>query len=134
TGELAHVTTSGSNYANGVSGPVTVSMQYDVMDRKVSMSDPDKGNWVYAYNAFGELVEQINGRGQRTEIVYDRNGRIVSRTDVDSDGATILSQAHWSYDSAYGYSHLGKLIAVTSTSRQAGSEEVYWELNAYDGM
>ena len=39
----------------GVSDAVT-TMGYDLVGRRTSMSDPDRGAWNYAYNAFGELI------------------------------------------------------------------------------
>lgn len=134
TGELRQVTTHGADYASGVSGPVTVSMQYDVLGRKIAMSDPDKGDWTYAYNAFGELVEQTDGRGQRSELAYDRNGRMTSRTDYAGNGTSVLGTTNWAYDAHNGSVHPGKLIWIDHASYAKGVLEPYQQLNLYDDL
>ena len=73
-----------------------VTLGYDVLGRKTSMSDPDMGDWSYQYNAFGELREQTDAKGQVTVMAYDSLGRLESRTDKESDGTT-AQVSSWSY-------------------------------------
>ena len=37
-------------------------MTYDKAGRKLTMSDPDMGNWNYSYNALGNLTTQTDAR------------------------------------------------------------------------
>lgn len=39
------------------------------------MTDPDKREWNYTYNAFGELYTQNTARGHTFTFNYDRLGR-----------------------------------------------------------
>jgi len=59
----------------------STTLVYDKLGRKTSMSDPDKGNWSYVYNGFGELIEQTDAKGQKSVLGYDVRGRMVSRID-----------------------------------------------------
>ena len=84
----------------------TVELAYDIFGRKMSMSDPDMGNWSYDYNAFGELVTQTNANGQTTTLDYDTLGRLEYRSEPEGD-------TNWYYDDANG-AGIGKLSEVVS--------------------
>ncbi|POP51522.1 FG-GAP-like repeat-containing protein [Zhongshania marina] len=66
--------------------PVTLSpattISYDVLGRKSSMDDPDKGVWSYTYNGLGQLITQTNALGKTTCSAYDKLGRKVKRIDA----------------------------------------------------
>ncbi|NJM40403.1 MAG: hypothetical protein HC853_06375, partial [Anaerolineae bacterium] len=49
---------------------------YDVLNRKIAMSDPDMGDWQYAYDRAGNLVWQGDAKGQAQRFVYDPLGRL----------------------------------------------------------
>jgi RHS repeat-associated protein len=120
--------------------PITVQMCYDALGRKVAMHDPDKGGfvgnasltcdqvvganpkkagwWYYSYNAFGELVEQTDPKGQKIKNYYDQMGRMIGRTDYLASGA-IESFSQWFYEGGVGThnpSINGKLTAVVMNS------------------
>jgi len=50
------------------------------------MTDPDKGRWRYAYNAFGELVEQIDANNTTSTLRYDEHGRRLERIEESARG------------------------------------------------
>ena len=75
----------------------TTHLQYDYLGRKIAMSDPDKGEWEYKYNAFGELVWQKDAKGQVVTQNYDGLGRMLTRVDYKADGA-VENSTHWYYD------------------------------------
>ena len=114
-GNLATTTQGGP----GVSDAVT-SMEYDLVGRKISTSDPNMGAWSYAYNAFGELVEQTTATGDCTRIAYDRLGRLTRRIDYQKNSSagptavcgdsdfTERSDSGWVYDDV-ATNGLGKL-------------------------
>ncbi len=80
-------------------GTVTTTLEYDRLGRKTAMSDPDKGNWEYKYNAFGELIWQKDGKGQVVQTSYDKLGRVVSRTDYTNASEAMVEQyTRWYYD------------------------------------
>jgi len=82
-------------------GTITTEIVYDRLNRKVSMIDPDKGTWSYKYNAFGELLEQTDGKGQVVKNTYDILGRLKTRTDFASASNTSVEQhTRWYFDGA----------------------------------
>ena len=71
-------------------GGSTTTLTYDGAGRKISMSDPDMGNWTYTYDALGNLTRQKDARGKRICLYYDLLNRLTAkqyRTD-DSCPAT----------------------------------------------
>lgn len=94
-GNLTKSTQGGPSVTSVIS-----TMGYDLLGRKTSMSDADMGNWSYEYNAFGELIRQTTGTGDRTEIGYDRLGRMVQRVDYENGVTDPASDSGWVYDTA----------------------------------
>lgn len=89
-----------------------VIMSYDDRGRKITMSDPDMGNWQYRYNVLGELVGQTDGKAQISSMTYDELGRIKTKVEPD-----LTSQ--WTYDTcAYGK---GKLCSSSSSNGHSRS-------------
>lgn len=75
------------------------SLSYDTLGRKIGMTDPDKGSWVYKYNALGNLVWQRDGKGQVVTQSYDKLGRLMGRTDYLA-GGEVENHTSWYFDSA----------------------------------
>jgi len=79
---------------------------FDDYGHKIQMDDLDKGVWQYAYNAFGELVEQKSKQNNVDKVstfTFDSLGR--KDTRLDSDGFT-----KWEYDAAnYGQGKLNRV-------------------------
>ena len=88
----------------------TITLGYDEFGRKISMSDPDMGDWSYRYNAFGQLISQTDAKNQTTTMAYDVLGRMISRTDLaNTDNAKTST---WTYgDNNAPQGSIGKLIA-----------------------
>ena len=126
-----------TNHGNGDVSPSTVRMCYDLLGRKTGMRDPDKGGfdpeadntcpsvpandsdltakagwWLYRYNVFGELTQQLDAKAQRTTQTYDRLGRMTTRMDQRADGTT-EGQTTWVYDTAAN--GLGQLHQVNDS-------------------
>ncbi|MEO5625681.1 MAG: RHS repeat-associated core domain-containing protein [Dokdonella sp.] len=81
---------------------ITTSMRYDRLGRKTSMTDPDKGSWIYDYNALGELILQTDAKGQSRTLAYDALGRAILRTETRLSGGSQVSEpaSAWEYDTA----------------------------------
>lgn len=98
---------------------IETHISFDSMGRKTAMSDPDKGNWQYAYNAFGELSWQKDGNGNVVIQSYDASGRMVTRTDYSHDYYTSLTHSNkightrWYYD---GYTDASPTIRVVNNA------------------
>ena len=61
-------------------GGATVTLAYDTAGRKVSMNDPDMGNWSYSYDALGSMTSQTDARNCTTNLTYDLLGRPLTKT------------------------------------------------------
>ncbi|MBK8186090.1 MAG: RHS repeat-associated core domain-containing protein [Cellvibrio sp.] len=134
-GGLLKATTTALNVL-GQSQSISVRMCYDNLGRKTAMLDPDKGGtraaandatidcgqvlyqragwWTYKYNGFGELMEQADPKGQRTQMHYDKLGRMIGRVDFLANNS-IESFTQWFYEkgvSAQATGINGKLTAV----------------------
>jgi len=94
--------------ASGTPPSIATTFAYDVLGRKVSMTDPDKGAWAYEYYVNGELKKQTDAKGQAIEFQYDLLGRMVSRKDTCGTGSAndgcasgvVQSNVTWIYDTA----------------------------------
>ena len=99
---------------------------YDVLGRKISMSDPDKGDWSYQYNAFGELIEQTNANLQKVENRYDLLGRLVTRTNYTKDN-TVENHSRWYFDGATDSSQATSVNAYGKTTAVIQSANINTE-------
>jgi len=99
-------------------GGVYTALTYDLRGRKIAMSDPDMGNWSYAYDALGQLKRQTDAKGQVSTLAYDKLGRMVNRSEPD-----LVSS--WTYDACT--KGVGKLCT-------AASDNGYSRTLAYDTL
>jgi len=76
------------------SQPVTAT--YDALGRQTQLADPDKGPWSYLNNALGQVVSQVDARGNTTASTFDRLGRPLSRSTT-GNGSTETASFHY-YD------------------------------------
>jgi RHS repeat-associated protein len=122
---------------------VLVRMCYDDFGRKTAMLDPDKGGfkaaagdatlacssvtagragwWTYQYDGFGELISQRDPKGQIINMVYDKLGRMIGRTDILA-GSAIEGFTQWFYEKGVDGSQAsvqGKLTAVVMNTDPA---------------
>ncbi|MEX2964097.1 FG-GAP-like repeat-containing protein, partial [Microbulbifer sp. TYP-18] len=120
-GNLTHTTTVDTQ--QGI--PIKIQVEYDKLGRKNSMVDPDKGQWQYQYNGFGELWRQTDAIGNIQEMHHDALGRIVYREDRTADGS-LEKASRWYYDrdpdcSKVSYA-AGKLVFVAESSAPIASD------------
>ena len=66
-GRLLTVTDPGSNQT---------TFQYDGLGRKTEMTDPDMGTWLYQYDGNGNLTQQTDARGAIIYMHYDALNRV----------------------------------------------------------
>ncbi|WP_160317527.1 RHS repeat-associated core domain-containing protein [Ornatilinea apprima] len=88
-------------------GVGTVAIQYDLGGRKLSMNDPDMGNWSYTYNALGELTVQTDARGCTSNLAYDALGRVTSKTFSGAGYCGDTPTVAYYYD-GQGFTFLGQ--------------------------
>ncbi len=91
-----------------------VSVAYDVLGRKTSMTDPNTGTTTYTYNALDLIATQIDAKNQRTCFGYDALGRQTKRVDNASSTCTGTTQ-NWVYDTkTKGKGQLGSMSGVNT--------------------
>ncbi|WP_404395812.1 SpvB/TcaC N-terminal domain-containing protein [Pseudoalteromonas phenolica] len=79
-------------------GDVLITNTFDLLGRKETSADVDRGNWSYKHNAFGELTKQTDARGVETHIRYDSFGRkirlwhTVPSNEIENEG-----ESNWVY-------------------------------------
>ena len=75
-----------------------VTFIYDGLGRKTSMTDPDMGTWTYEYDDNGNLITQIDAKGQVIKMYYDVLNRIKRKDLPPNDPFTAGSE-----DTTYFY-------------------------------
>lgn len=79
-------------------GDVLITNTFDLLGRKETTNDVDRGNWSYIHNAFSELTQQTDARGVETHIRYDSFGRkirqwhTVPSNEIENEG-----ESNWVY-------------------------------------
>ncbi|WP_420347318.1 RHS repeat-associated core domain-containing protein [Pelagibius sp.] len=128
TDNLSNVTTYAydpfGNLTETDAAGVVTTMTYDVRGLKLTMDDPDMGDWSYDYNALGELVSQTDAKGQVTTMAYDVLGRMTARTDAF--GTVDAVTTTWTYDTAT--KGIGKIHTVSAP------HDSYAEAMTYDSL
>ncbi len=73
-----------------------IETDYDALGRQTSLEDPDKGKWTYLNNALGQVVQQIDAKGNTTLSTFDRLARPLTRSTAEpAKGA--FETALWYY-------------------------------------
>ncbi len=57
----------------------STTLTYDTLGRKITMQDPDMGNWSYAYDGVGNLIYQTDAKAQIIEFSYDALNRLTTK-------------------------------------------------------
>ncbi len=128
-----------------------IEIAFDKLGRKTSMDDPDKGLWHYKYNAFGEMTEQTDAKGQVSDIKYDALGRLESRKVSAPGQSGLLEDSSWTYVSgnnnglgqlqarsdavsgftdSYVYDDLGRVVELNTTI--PGQSQIFSQRISYD--
>lgn len=132
-GNLATVTA-----AVGTALENITTMTYDYTGMKTEMVDPDMGSWSYAYNAAGNLVDQLDARGNRMCFYYDSLNRLETKaatagSSCPASGPTSSSTswlATYSYDVNGVWGANGMLNRIDWKNAQGGPD--HFEQFRYD--
>ncbi len=84
------------------------AVEYDSLNRKVAMDDPDMGNWIYSYDLVGNLVNQTDAKGQLTNFTYNDLNRVISKEYPQSTTPTVA----YTYDDLLVPYSKGRLTKV----------------------
>lgn len=93
---------------------IVTSFTYDALGRKKTQTDPDSGTTTFNYNATGDLIRQVDAKGQALQQSFDALGRRWQRIANGADGNVLTDT--WTYDtSANGYGQLAKETRSATT-------------------
>jgi RHS repeat-associated protein len=106
-----------------------VAMSYDWLGRKLSMADPDMGNWSYVYDRNGNLTEQTDGRNKRIKFEFDAHNRMTAKKECTGAGSppscsSTSTLATYVYDSTTG-GNVGKGRRTSVTDLSGSTSWVY---------
>ncbi|MDD3905374.1 MAG: toxin TcdB middle/N-terminal domain-containing protein [Candidatus Omnitrophica bacterium] len=107
-----------------------VHMEYDTLGRKILMTDPDMGgfagkSWQYYYDRAGNLVNQVDAKGQSITFQYDVINRLVKKWGLSPQGAVPIFSVDYFYDDSSKPNCIGRLSSVTDPS---GSTEFFYDI------
>lgn len=128
-------------------GGANTTLTYDFSGRKTNMDDPDMGDWIYTYDALGNLKTQTDARGCITTLNYDNLNRPTGKTYSGSCSMTAVSytydvgtngkghrtsmtdgsgSASWTYDSR------GRMTQESKVITGSGTFKTQWSYNSAD--
>lgn len=90
----------------------SITTAFDAYGRKTTTNDPDKGQWTYIYNGFGELISQTDAKRQTSTTGYDAMGRMLWRKDN-------TNLACWGYGTSASQRNVGKPAWVKQWAGQS---------------
>ncbi|MGM8228508.1 FG-GAP-like repeat-containing protein [Cellvibrio sp. ARAG 10.3] len=88
----------GFNIGTSYKGGTNATKTCDEVAASLNSTKLD-GWWYYNYNGFGELISQIDAKGQTTTMTYDLLGRVKTRTDYKANNS-VEGHTTWFYDTA----------------------------------
>lgn len=97
------------------------TITYDVLERKVSMSDPNMGSWQYWYDNNGNLIRQQDAKGQNLFFQYDPLNRLTRKQLNDNFGVFDPNVILATYTYDQGANGIGRRTAIwvhTVTEKQ----------------
>ena len=100
----------------------TTHINYDTLGRKINMTDPDMGYWVYTYDDNGNLESQADAKSQTISFSYDELNRLTTKTYSTSDPTV-----SYTYDNISIPNGKGTLYSVTNglvTTTNNGYDEM----------
>jgi RHS repeat-associated protein len=94
------------------------TMTYDSLSRKLTMHDPDMGNWSYTYDANGNLKTQIDAKSQKLCFDYDALNRRTQKNYGTTTVACGTNTVVYSYDDTVAANNgKGRLKQVTDPAQ-----------------
>jgi RHS repeat-associated protein len=90
------------------------SINYDSLGRKISMDDPDMGEWNYDYDINGNLIKQTDAKGQIVQFEYDSLNRLTQKI-LSSTTSSIVT---YIYDDPTKPDYIGRLSKIIDSSGQ----------------
>ncbi|MGB9716478.1 MAG: RHS repeat domain-containing protein, partial [Thermodesulfovibrionales bacterium] len=70
----------------------TTTMIYDTLGRKIKMEDPDMGRWLYCYDPNGNLLRQMDAKGQIIMFEYDELNRVLTKRYYKANNPSLITE------------------------------------------
>ncbi len=94
------------------------TMTYDTLGRKLTMHDPDMGNWAYTYDANGNLLTQVDAKNQKLCFSYDALNRRTQKNYGTTTVACGTNTVVYAYDDTVAANNgKGRLKQVTDPAQ-----------------
>jgi RHS repeat-associated protein len=125
----------------------TANLTYDIAGRKLTMDDPDMGDWSYAYDALGNLTSQTDAKGCVTTLTYDGLNRLTGKTYSGTCSGTAVvytydggtnQKGHRTYmsdgsgDKTWTYDSRGRMTSELKDITGGGTFLTQWGYNSAD--
>ncbi len=94
-------------------GSNAVSLIYDVNGNRTWLSDPNAGEINSTYNAWSELTQRVDQKGNKIKLLYDNLSRITSEQQYKPDSQTAFNIKTYIYDTDF----VGAIGSVNQTNR-----------------
>jgi YD repeat-containing protein len=110
-----------SSNGDGAGLEIVNSAVFDILGRRVSMTDPDTGTSTSNYNAIGEVLTSTDANGFCIRSTYDAVGRVVSSSDYRDPNCSGAVESTSSFVFDVANNGLGMLAQESSVSGPAMS-------------
>lgn len=87
-----------------------ITLEYDDAGNRIRLLDPNYGEIVETYDAFGQLKTSTTPKGDVTSYLYDAIGRVDTRKELDNTHHT-TAETHWEYYETNGKKGLLKQVS-----------------------
>lgn len=106
---FAHGGVKTTNYENNL-----ISVEYDEWARKKKLIDPAAGTYQYNYSPFGEIVKEVNPKGEIT-FLYNGTGKLIEKYNNENG---------YGWDITYVYNPVTKMLTYTDWYDIQGEQHV----------
>ena len=93
-----------------------ITLEYDDAGNRIRLLDPNYGEIVETYDAFGQLQTTTSPKGDITTYFYDVMGRVEYRRETDNTHHT-TSETNWEYYETNGQKGLLKQVSYGADQR-----------------
>jgi len=88
------------------------TFDYDSLQRRTAMDDPDLGAWTYEYDNNGNLTKTTNAKGEAISFTYDTLNRPLTKNYANYLGTEVT----YSYDEPSSTNSIGRRTSMQDTS------------------
>jgi RHS repeat-associated protein len=106
-------------------GGAVWSYTYDWAGNRLTVSDPDLGNWSYNYDKANRLIKQTDARGKITELTYDGLSRVLTKKAGLSGAMVTIADNKYDGDEGSNADPYRKGQLTFATNGKASTDKDY---------